>query len=152
MLFVQFEIDGARYVLEASRIAEVLPLVQITRVPEAPRGVAGVFNYRGSPVPVVDLSVLLAGRAAIARFSTRLLLVQCPGERDTTRVLAVIAEHATGTLQRGAADFVASRVPSGAEYIGPVATDAHGLIHWIDPVRLLPASVHDALCQTERER
>ena len=33
-------------------IAEVLPLVDITAIPQAPAGVAGLFNYRGTPVPV----------------------------------------------------------------------------------------------------
>jgi chemotaxis-related protein WspB len=146
MLFVLLEIDGDRYAIAASRIAEVLPLVHITRIAQAPHGVAGVFNYRGGPVPVVDLSVLVAGRPAARRYSTRLVLVQLAGAGGRSRLLALIAERATATLQRDPADFVPSGIErGGAEYLGPVATDARGVIQWIDPGQILPASVHDAL-------
>jgi chemotaxis-related protein WspB len=146
MLFVLLEIDNDRYAIAASRIAEVLPLVHITRIAQAPHGVAGVFNYRGTPIPVVDLSLLVANRPATARFSTRLVLVQLADGHGRSRLLGLIAERATATLRRDPADFVPSGIDrSGAAYLGPVATDARGVIQWIDPARILPAAVHDAL-------
>jgi chemotaxis-related protein WspB len=146
MLFVLLEIDGDRYAIAAPRIAEVLPLVHITRIAQAPHGVAGVFNYRGKPVPVVDLSMLVSGRPAVPRFSTRLVLVQLGDEPGHSRLLALIAERATATMRRDPADFVPSGVDrGGAAYLGPVATDARGVVQWIDPARILPPSVHDAL-------
>ena len=145
MLFVLLEIDSDRYAIAASRIAEVLPLVHITRVAQAPHGVAGVFNYRGAPIPVVDLSLLVAGRPAAPRYSTRLVLVQV-GDSGRPRLLALIAERATATIQRDAADFVPSGIERrGATYLGPVATDQRGVIQWIDPAQILPPAVHDAL-------
>jgi len=50
MLFLLFQLGQDRYALEASRVIEVLPLVSLKRIPQAPRGVAGLFNYRGRPV------------------------------------------------------------------------------------------------------
>ena len=43
-------------------------------------------------------------------------------------------------------DFVASGVTNpGASYLGPVATDARGLLQWIDVRTLLPPSLRDLL-------
>jgi chemotaxis-related protein WspB len=56
MLFLLFQLGEERYALDTSHVAEVLPLVAITPIPQAPTGVAGLFNYRGAPVPAIDLS------------------------------------------------------------------------------------------------
>ena len=64
MLFLIFELGADRYALQAAHIAEVLPVVRIKRVPHAPPGVIGVFDYHGAPVPVIDLSELTLGRPA----------------------------------------------------------------------------------------
>lgn len=62
MLFLTFQIANDCYALEATQVIEVLPLLNIKRVPRAPCGVTGVFNYHGAPVPLIDLSELALGR------------------------------------------------------------------------------------------
>ncbi len=146
MLFILFHLGNDCYALDAARVAEVLPLVQVKKIPRAPAGVAGVFTYRGSPVPVLDLSEIALGRPSHARLSTRLLLVYYPDETGAKRLLGLIAEKATETLRREPGDFVASGVRSdGASYLGPVAHNARGLIQWVEVDKLLPAAVREAL-------
>jgi chemotaxis-related protein WspB len=146
MLFLLFQLGQDRYALDTSRVAEVLPLVGITQIPQAPAGVAGLFNYRGVPVPVVDLSQLTMGRPAHSRLNTRIVLVHYPDSSGGTRLLGLIAEKVTETVRRDKADFVASGVTNDrAPYLGPVATDARGLMQWIDVESLLPPSVRDVL-------
>jgi chemotaxis-related protein WspB len=146
MLFLLFELGSDRYAVDVGQIAEVLPLVHVTRIPQAPDGVVGVFNFRGVPVPVVDLSEIALGRASLTRLSTRLVLVHYPDGQNRMRLLGVIVEHATTTIRREPGDFVASGVtPGGAPYLGPVTTDARGVIQRIDPAKLLPPSVRDVL-------
>jgi len=146
MLFLVFELARDRYVLDVSQVAEVLPLVAIKEIPQAPPAVAGILNYRGAPVPVIDVSQLTLGRPAERRLSTRIVLVHYPDADGHTRLLGLIAERATQTVRREEADFVASGVTSdGASYLGPVAADARGLLQWLDARTLLPASVRDVL-------
>jgi chemotaxis-related protein WspB len=146
MLFLLLELGQDRYALDARQVAEVLPLVDITRLPQAPPSVAGILNYRGAPVPVIDVSQLTLGRPAERRLSTRIVLVHYPDADGHTRLLGLIAERATNTVRREAADFVASGVSNDkAPYLGPVATDARGLMQWLDAGTLLPASVRDML-------
>jgi len=75
MLLLIFKIGADRYALPASQMIEVVPLVNLKKIPQAPPGVAGVFNYHGQPVPVIDLSELATGTPAQARVSTRIMLV-----------------------------------------------------------------------------
>ena len=148
MLFLLFQLGRDHYALDAVQVAEVLPLVRVKKIRRAPAGVAGVFTYRGAPVPVLDLSALALGRPAHALLSTRMLIVHYPDATGTKRLLALVAEKATGTLRCEPADFVASGVRSdGAPYLGPVVNDARGLIQWIDVEKLLPASVREVLFQ-----
>ena len=152
MLFILFQLGRDRYALDAAQVAEVLPLVQVKKIPHAPAGVAGVFTYRGAPVPVLDLSQLALGRAARSRLSTRVLLVNYPDASGAKRLLGLIAENATETLRREPADFVASGVKADvAPYLGPVATDPRGLIQWIAVDKLLPETVREALFQQVTE-
>ena len=74
------------------------------------------------------------------------MLVHYPDGSGGTHLLGLIAERVTETVRRDEADFVASGVSSDrTPYLGPVATDARGLLQWIVVESLLPASVRDVL-------
>ena len=151
MLFLLLQLGQDRYALDAGQVAEVLPLVGITHIPQAPTEVAGVFNYRGAPVPAIDLSQLTLGRPAQIRMSTRIVLVHYPGADGQARLLGLIAERATQTVRHEEKDFVASGVTSdGAPYLGPVIADARGMLQWLDVRTLLPPSVRDVLFKQAR--
>ena len=153
MLFLVFQLGARRYAIDASQVAEVLPLVAVTAIARAPEEVAGVFLYRGAPVPVVDLSQLLEGRPAERRLSTRVIVVHYPvgsgaangGACGGTRLLGLIAEKATETIRRDALEFVDSGVVNDqAPYLGAVVPDSRGMVQRIDIARLLSAR-HQAL-------
>ncbi len=151
MLFLLFELGQDRFVLDALQVAEILPLVDIKQIPQAPSAVAGIFNYHGAPVPAIDVSQLTLGRPAERRVSTRIVVVHYPDAEGTTRLLGLIAERATQTVRHEKADFTASGVSSeGASYLGPVATDERGLLQWLDVKTLLPVQVRNALFQQPR--
>jgi chemotaxis-related protein WspB len=146
MLFILFQIGRDRYALPASSVIEVLPLMNLKRVPGAPSGVAGVLNYHGTPVPVIDLNEMTLGQPAARRLSTRIILVLYPQEAHHPRRLGLIAEHATNMIQRSIQDFTETGVESDdARFLGKVANDAGGLIQWIEVERLLTSEVRNVL-------
>ena len=149
MLFLLFRLGEDRYAIEARKIAEVLPLVDVKQIPQAPPAVSGAFNYRGASVPLIDLSQLALGRPARLRLSTRIMLVHYPDASGTSRLLGLLAEHVTDTMSRAPGDFQDSGVSlPEANYLGPVAADADGLVQWIQVENLLPPSVRDLLFQS----
>jgi chemotaxis-related protein WspB len=146
MLFLVFELGTDRYALDVRQIAEVLPLVGVKEIPMAPTGMSGLFNYRGAPVPVVDLSQLMLGRPSVRRLSTRIVLVQHPDKSGGTRLLGLIAERATQTARHEPSDFLPSGITNAdAPYLGSVVIDAKGLLQLIEVQRLLPSSFRDLL-------
>jgi chemotaxis-related protein WspB len=146
MLFLLFQLGQDRYVLEARRVVEVLPLLAVKHIPQAPRGVAGLFNYRGRPVPAVDLSELTLGPPARQNLSTRIIVVNYPDDAGKDRLLGLIAEQATEVIRKEPNDFVDPGMKMGAaSYLGPVAMDHHGVIQWVREQRLLPGPVRDLL-------
>jgi chemotaxis-related protein WspB len=146
MLFLLFQLGADRYALEATRVVEVVPLLELKSLPQAPRGIAGIFNYRGQPVPAIDLSELTLGRPAHERLSTRIIIVRYASPSGNEHLLGLIAEHATGMLRKDANSFVDAGVHvGGAPYLGPVLMDSKGVVQWIHEQNLLPAPVRDLL-------
>lgn len=152
MLFLLFQLGNDNYALEAAQVAEVLPLVDIKRIPLAPAGVAGIINYRNAPVPVVDLSALMLGVPAPARLSTRIVLVHYPVNRGDMRLLGLIAERATETVRCDPSDFVPPGITNeSTSYLGPVAPGPRGMIQRIELKDLLSEPVWDLLLKEQVE-
>jgi chemotaxis-related protein WspB len=148
MLFLLFQLGNDRYALEAGQVAEVLPLVSLKQIPQAPPAVAGVFDFRGEPVPVVDLSQMALGRPARSCLSTRIILAHYPDGNGNQRLLGLIAERVTETIRRDAADFAIIGVDlDTAPYLGPVARGEHRLIQRVEVDQLLTSAVRDLLFQ-----
>jgi chemotaxis-related protein WspB len=146
MLFLLFQLGKDRYALDVGQVAEVLPLVSLKQIPQAPPAVVGVFDFHGEPVPVIDLSQTALGRPAQHRLSTRIILAHYPDGNGEKRLLGLLAEKVTETLRRDPSDFVAAGVDNDdAPYLGPVATDARGMIQWVEVDQLLTPTVRDLL-------
>jgi chemotaxis-related protein WspB len=146
MLFLLFQLGKERYALEANRVVEVVPLLELKPLPQAPKGVAGIFNFRGRPVPAIDVCALTLGQPAIERFSTRIIIVNYPDGRGTNHLLGLIAEHATEMLRKDVNDFLDSGVKlSEAPYLGPILMDEKSPVQWIYEQRLLPEPVRNML-------
>ena len=144
MLFLLFQLGDDRYALDASRVVEVLPLLNLKKIPQAPRGVAGIFVYHGQPVPAVDLSELTSGRPASEKLSTRIILVNHADDGGKNHLLGLIAEHATEMIRRNKNDFNDPGMKlRRAPHLGPVMTDEKGVVQLIHEQKLLSANVRD---------
>lgn len=148
-LFLQFEIDGHRYLIETRRVAAVFPLPGLKPLPGAPAGVAGLADHQGAPVPVVDLTALATGRAAADRLSTRLVLARYPAAGGE-KLLGLVAERATSVVRLADKEFVSPGV-AGLPWLGGVAPAAGGLAQRVEVGELLPVSLRDALFRAAEE-
>ncbi len=146
MLYLLFQLGKDRYALEVSRVVEVVPLLNLKQFPKAPRGLAGIFNYRGRPVPAVDLCDLTMGQPASERLSTRIIVVNYPDESGANHLVGLIAERATDVLRRDARDFIDPGVQvGGAPYLGPVLMEGNRAIQLLHEQRLLSEPVRKML-------
>jgi chemotaxis-related protein WspB len=138
MLYLLFNLGKNRFAIEATRVVEILPLVELIKVPHTAADVPGYFNYRGTLVPVIDLCQLIDGKAAAKRFSTRIILVQFSGVDGQNRTAGLMAEQATTTIKKDPSEFAPPGIAmDNVPCLGPVATDGQGFIQLIDPEKLL---------------
>jgi chemotaxis-related protein WspB len=146
MLFLLFQLGKDRYALEARQVVEVLPLVNFKRIPNAPSSVAGIFNFHGTPVPLIDLTEMALGRPSRATMSTRIVLANYHMESGEKHLIGLIAEYVMDTIQRAECDFVDSGVSAtDSPYLGSVITDKDGIVQRIEVSRLLPRSLREQL-------
>jgi chemotaxis-related protein WspB len=143
-LFLQCQVGGDGYLLDAARIERVLPLTELRPLAHAPRAVRGALVYCGTPVPVIDLSELVRGTPAARCLSTRLILLSFTYAAEATapaqRLLGVIAEKATALLRWDAAGSGPAAVTTrAAPYLGPIASVDGRLLQRIEVAQLLPA-------------
>jgi chemotaxis-related protein WspB len=141
MLVLLFETTDGRYAIDTRHIVEVVPFVHLKKIPQAQGAVAGLANYRGRPLPVVDLGLILEGAPSPALVSTRILIIAGPWpDTDPAALLGLIVPRATETF-RSRAKRQASGVLMDEElYNGAIASDAKGMVQLIDLPQLLPAA------------
>jgi len=123
---VVVRLGTGRFAVGLAQVAEVGKVPTVTRVPGAPAWVAGVVNWRGRILAVLDLGLLLGRDAAACATTTRLVVL-------TTDIatVGVLAAGGGGTASLGSdhepvpaalsgarADLVRGQVPRGD---GPVA-------------------------------
>ena len=146
MVSLLFEVAGQRYALDIAQVIEVVPAVRLRRIPQAPAYIAGVFRYRGTMVPVIDLSHLIGGPPASPRFSTRILLVHHPGPSGVGRVLGLLAEGATDSLDDGGhVQASAGVVVPETPFLGGLITTPSGTVQHVRVEHLLPDAVRERL-------
>jgi len=142
MLFVLFYVGDDRYVVDAKKVIEIVPLVKLSSFPNTADYVAGLCNYRAVPVPVIDIHCLLEGSLSESVMSTRIVLVNYVDHAGDEHHLGLIVEHATETISLGMDCFHRSASQaSDHNYVSNMMTDERGIIQWIDVDGLL--SRHD---------
>jgi purine-binding chemotaxis protein CheW len=122
--------------LAVEHVVEIMRLLPIERIAGAPKYVRGLSVIRGTPVPVVDLGLIISDRAPPA---TRLIAV-----RTATRTLALAVEAVTG-ISSVAADGFAQLPPllrdAAADTVSAIAARDGELIIFLRAARLVPEQV-----------
>ncbi len=144
MLFILFRLGKERYALEAAHVIEVIPRLPLRPQPGTPGFVAGLFNFHGQVVPVLDLGTLTLGVPCPEQLSTRIILIDYTLKSGTKRVLGLIAEAVTDAVKKGTHEFVT--VATGqSPHLGKIALDGDGMVQCILPEYLLPPTIEKLL-------
>jgi purine-binding chemotaxis protein CheW len=77
--FLTFFLAGEEYGIEILKVREIIGLMPITRVPNAPPSVCGVINLRGKVIPVMDLRLRFGLETVEATEQTCIIVVQAAG-------------------------------------------------------------------------
>ena len=143
MQLLSFTAGGQTYAIEAAAVVEVLPAVPVRPLPHVPDYVLGVVAYRGRMIPVIDVPRRLAGEAARQRLSTRLIVVEPPGEGGPLpSLLGLVVENMVATVRAEDAEtvFPAMHLES-ARYLGKILRLRGQTIQMLVVEHLLPAGL-----------
>jgi chemotaxis-related protein WspB len=127
MLFLLFEIGDDTCALATDRVIEVVPLRELRKLRQAPAGVAGLLDYRGGFIPVVDIYTLELNRPARQRLSTRIAVVRVAA--GGVGSIGLMMENATETLRLDPAEFA------------PFAKGPRGLVQRVEVENLVPPAL-----------
>jgi chemotaxis-related protein WspB len=135
MLLIMCQAGTNRFAFESRHVLEVLPRVNLHRLPDSPPWLAGLMIFRGSPVPVIDLTQLTQSAQCPNRLSSRIAVVQIE-PKETPQRIGVLAE------QMGLLEFNADQKKTGAEAggqtaLGKLCLDKQGVFQIIDPPNLV---------------
>jgi chemotaxis signal transduction protein len=131
---VVVRLGAGRFAVDLGSVAEVGRVPALTRIPGAPDWLAGVANWRGRLLPVLDLRPMLgAERAALSRAARLVVLADgglCAG-------LLVDAVEGTGALGLQVDDFPAALAGPGASLLRGQVPRADGPVAVLDPTAIL---------------
>lgn len=90
MKAVTLRLQDEVFAIEAETVREILDLVPITAVPNAPPFVGGLINVRGTVVPLADLRVMFGMDRPPPDQDTRIVVIEIEldGERAVAGILA----------------------------------------------------------------
>lgn len=145
-----FHIGRDRYGLRLGAVRRVLPLLTLKALPLAPPAVAGLMDFHGQPVPVIDLCRLAGAAAAPACYDTRIVLVDYHTADGACHLLGLVAEGVRGVHEIDAAALADSGV-AGAPFLGQVAGTGDGMLQLLEPAQMLTPALRALLFQSPGE-
>jgi len=86
------------YAIDIREVAEIVASASLARIPSAPEGVAGLLDYHGRMVPVVDLCRITLGRDCQRLLSTRIVMLTGLAGSPHAALIGLRAEHATDNI------------------------------------------------------
>ncbi len=125
----------------------MLPLVALRKLDKVPPYVAGLLDYGGTIVPVVDITSMLKDRPSASIISSRLIVVNYQD-----RLLGLLAEKVTHTVALDPENETDAGVEfQDADYLGPVHAHEEGVIQLISVEKLLSEDVKALLFRKAAE-
>jgi len=150
MQFLVFHLGKDRYGLNTEHVVRVLPMLELKQLPKAPAYVAGLMNFHGKPVPVIDLCALAGGAPCARHFDTRILLVDYRAGDGGKHALGLVAERVAGIEQVRQDDFLDPGVSTqNTPYLGKIAARDGALLQLVNVDHLLTPQVRDILFPLE---
>ncbi len=146
MLYLILQLGQERFALPTRQIVEVVPFVSLKPIPQAPEFVSGVFTFRGTLVPVVDLCRITSGQTSHAWLTTRIVIVQYPVSDNESRLLGLLVEQVNATCKISDDKFSRSGVElPNTPFLGEFAKLDDGLVQRVNTDDLLNDEVRALL-------
>jgi len=149
MLILGLNIGKERYGIDVTKVTEIVPLIELKKIPLTDDAIKGLFNYRGTPTPVIDLCQLFEKRNCSNTLSTRIIIIEHPSGCGTKRPLGLVAEKITDVMKCQLDELSDNGIQTQQnDFLGQIFKHDNELIQIINTSNILPESINQQL--TER--
>lgn len=145
MLLLTFHIGEEKYAIKAGLVMEIIPMVKMEKIPKTPAYLAGLFNYRGTATPIIDLCQLYLDRPCAAQISTRIMIIQYIGASYIPHLLGLIGESVTETIETSEELIDSGINMDETPSLGKILNYDEGIIHYVETEKLLPEELTEKL-------
>ena len=142
---VAFTLNGQAYALSLASVQQVLRMVEVTPLPNAPDSVLGVVSVHGTVVPVFSMRRRLGLAEAGVNLSDQLIVADTAG-----RSVALVVDTVNGVVERSSEETTQlETIVPGVDYVEGIARLENGMlfIHNLDRFLSPPeqSQLHTAL-------
>lgn len=142
MLVLLFYLGDVMYSIRCDKVREIAPMVNLKELPHAPDYFAGLFNYRGMIVPVIDLRRLIQHQSCDIRLSTRIILLDYVKPDNTPAIFGIMAERVTEAVMKPLDALISSGITmANMPYLGSLLVDGNTMVQYI-AVEALPGALN----------
>lgn len=110
MLSILFNLDDKQYALDSADVIEVTPLAALKKVPSAPFSLSGLMNYRGKPLPVIDICIASLERPCKRHMNSRIIITNVLSTSGVSHTIGLLVENVVGMVRHEDEDIVAHPV------------------------------------------
>ena len=139
-LLFGFSLDERLLALPLGVVQRAFFSVEVILLPGAPEIVAGVINYHGMIVPVVDIRVRFGSSRKEILPSDRFIFIRTP-----KRMLVIVASDVTGVMKPSVPITPAGDILPGSRYVTGMVPGEERLILIYDPDVFLSLDEETAL-------
>ena len=104
MTALTIRLGDEQFAVEAGSVREILDVVPITHVPNAPEFVSGLINVRGRVVPLADMRVMFDMDRPEPSEDTRIVVMEIDMEGEPT-IVGILADKVYDVTDIEAADI-----------------------------------------------
>lgn len=137
---LSFTLDDQEYAVEAVSTLEILRLVTVIPVPEAPDFIPGIINLRGKIIPILDLRLRLGFPHKYYNLNTPIIIAT-----NGSYVIGMIVDQVKEVFNIASANITPEQIMPGARYLKGVAKHESRLLLIINLKNLLNDSEKKSL-------
>jgi purine-binding chemotaxis protein CheW len=135
---LSFDVAGQRYGLPVANVIQIVEMVAISTLPEAPAFVSGVIDFRGKVIPMIDMRRRFQRTPLAYGLNTPIVISQLNGYQvglvvdtvnDVINLRSELFEHAE--------QIISKEMIRKTRYLAGVARLEDGLLLMLDPPTLL---------------
>lgn len=136
-LFLLFDLNSERFAVDTASIVEIIPLVEIIRVPRTAPYIGGLIHYRGSMLTIIDAARLLYDATYNKRLCTRIIILSVVHNEQPIKI-GLIAEKVNRTCYLDSSKITKHGLThQNAPYLGEIVNHEEGNIQILNLEQLV---------------